>query len=351
MRTLYRVSRTGDGVASVGQGFSHGGASRPSVRCEAASSEALEVRRRLERLVVQESLFVTQSSLEGLAHVPQGGPPPRAVFVGIGLASSDALSAALPIDVLGLLLAAEHARRAAGAEAFLLLLADAHALHNGLSPDAVATRAAAYERVLHRVVTRLGWSHVELIRASQLHARVDYARLHEQVRRRAPAGEHPYFTREVADIAYFARTHGSILKVGWALGPRQEPSRDERAFDSKFLRWTSGNVGFLYSKAGRALDDRGLKAVPYVDCDPERRVCLSPDECVSDKLGRAMQRLSPSTIRGVRRHLRAIARSYGKLVRPISGPVEQQIEQVLDDVFGAAPFAQVQRPRDLVCAS
>jgi hypothetical protein len=224
-------------------------------------------------------------------------------------------------------------------------------VQNGLSPEAVAQRANSYEKLLRCVVARAGWHHVRFVRAVDLHKRPDYLRLHEAIRCRAPRGEHAYVTREVADIAYFARSYGSILKVGWALGSEAGADRDERGFDARFQQWASGNVGFLYSKAGRALDDRGRKAVPYVESNPARRVCLAADERVHEKLERAAHQVSVSTLRGVRRHLRAIARSYRKLVRPVSGSVEQQVEQMLDDLLGPVPFARFARDDRLVRAS
>jgi hypothetical protein len=62
---------------------------------------------------------------------------------------------------------------------------------------------------------------------------------------------------------------------------------------------------------------------------------------VAAKLSAARLRVSHSTWRGVRRHLGAIARSYGKLVRPLDGSLERRVQAVIDDVFAdTRPGAQ-----------
>lgn len=291
----------------------------------------------LQRVVTQQSLIDTRASLAGLAHLRQRvhEPAPSTVFMGVGLTSASELSSALPIDVLGMLFSAEHVREAVQADEITLLLADTHAVENGHDPMAVAERCATYERTLRRVLTRLRWPHVSMVRARELHALDSYARLHAQVRRTAPRDEHPYVTREVADIEYFARASGGIVKVGWALECKGSAcTRDERSFDERFQRWIGSHVGFVYCKAGRTLDDGRKKAAPYVARDPARRVCLTREERVHEKLHRAQAQVSVSTLRGVRRHLKAIARSYKQLVRPVRGSVEDQVQQVLFDLLG-----------------
>lgn len=289
---------------------------------------------RLERVVTQQALFDSQASLAALAHAGAWRRPPKSVFVGIGLSAPRELSRALPFDALGMLLAAEQARRAVGAETMTVLIADAHALTNGHSPDVVAQCASAHQRILGRVIERLAWSHVQLVRARELHALELHARVHAEIRRAAPSDEHPYVTRELADIEYFARTGGGILKVGWALSARSLSVRDERAFDERFRRCVGAHVPFVYCKAGRTLDDRRRKAPPYLLRDPSRRVCLASGERVHDKLARASAHVSSSTLRGVRRHLKAITRCYKQLVRPLEGEVEDQVQMLLEQVLG-----------------
>jgi hypothetical protein len=305
-----------------------------SARVRQARSQR-DVLPHLERVVTQQSLFETRASLAGLAHLDARLPAPAAVFLGIGLSAPRELSLALPLDTLGMLLAAEQARRAVAAPSMLILLADAHALTNGHDGGAVAERAAAHGRTLGCVIERLGWSHVHVVRARELHALPAHARLHAQIREVAPRDEHPYVTRELADIEYFARHAGSLLKVGWALQSGVGSGlRDERAFDERFRCWVGRHVGFVYCKAGRTLDDQRRKAPPYLVRDPARRVCLIRGEHVREKLERASEHVSVSTVRGVRKHLKAITRSYKQLVRPLSGRVEEQVQTLLGQLLG-----------------
>jgi hypothetical protein len=289
---------------------------------------------RLEHVVTQQALFDSRASLAALAHVVSGTPAPESVFVGIGLSAPCELSRGLPLDTLGLLFAAEHARRAVDARTMTVLIADAHALANGHSSEAISECARAHEQTLGRVLERLGWSHVRLVSARELHALDSHARLHAEIRRAAPRDEHAYVTSQLADIEYFSRTSGGILKVGWALSGGSS-ARDERAFDARFRRWVGTHVPFVYSKAGRTLDDQRRKAAPYLLKDPSRRVCLSRGERVREKLEGASAHVSSSTLRGVRRHLRAIARGYKQLECPLFGNVEEQVQTLLERLLGA----------------
>jgi hypothetical protein len=289
---------------------------------------------RLEHIVTQQALFDSRSSLAALTNVVAGTRAPESVFVGIGLSAPCELSKGLPLDTLGLLFAAEYARRAVEARTMTVLIADAHALANGHSIEAIAECARAHERTLGQVIDRLGWSHVRLVSARSLHALDSHARLHAEIRRAAPHDEHPYVTSQLADIEHFARTSGGILKVGWALSAGTSSVRDERAFDAQFRRWVGTHVPFVYSKAGRTLDDHRRKAAPYLLRDPSRRVCLSRGERVREKLERASAHVSSSTLRGVRRHLRAITRGYKQLERPLFGNVEEQVQTLLERLLG-----------------
>lgn len=288
----------------------------------------------LIRLVTQQALFETRASLAGLAHMSADRAAPGSVFLGLGLSNHCELSLCLPFDTLGMLFAAEQARRALGVRQTLVLIADEHASCNGHDRRLVARTTLAHERLLQRIVSRLGWNHVRLVRACELHALDAHAKLHEDVRRAAPEDTHPYVTREIADIEYFSRISGGLLKVGWALGA-QAKGWDERAFDERYQRWIGGNVGFVYCKAGRTLDDRRRKAVPYLVRDPSRRVCLAPGERIREKLERASAYASVSTLRGVKKHMKAITRSYKQLVRPLCGPIEDQAQMLLAHVLGS----------------
>lgn len=299
-------------------------------------ARAAEVRRSLEQLARQHPLLETRPSLAAVGE--SRGRAPRSVFAGVGLVCDGGLSRGVPFDVLGLLLSAESVRRAAGCDELIVLLADAHAVCHGLPESVVAQGAARYRHVLGRIAERCGLSRMRVLSASELHREPSYLRELRNVESRAPAGADPYVTREVADIRHFAAQRGALIKVGWALQPsRLGADRDERMFDEAFERWVGSGAWFVYTKAGRPLDDRRRKAPPYAESDPARRICLHGGEDAATKLTLARQRLSPSTFRGVQRHLNAITRSYTKLVRPLEGSLESRVQAVIDDVLGDGP--------------
>ena len=212
---------------------------------------------------------------------------------------------------------------------------------NDLDPFQVRALARRWIDTL----ARLGDSvlpRLRVLRASQLHATPRYRDVLEEVRRRAPGGAHPYVLREVADIEHLRRELGGVLKVGWAICSCGDRGHDERFFDARHRAWVGSAVGFVYCKAGRALDDRRPRAAPYITTDPERRICLSPGEDVEAKLARAsaLGHASASTVRGVRKQLKMIARAYRELGHPLRGPVEQRTQTIIDEMLVPANGAR-----------
>lgn len=305
---------------------------------------------RLCGLARQHPLLETWPSVQALA--PTQTTPPRAVIAGVGLASGRYVSRALPLDALALVFAAEHARRLAGAREMVLLVADAHALAHGAPEIEVRARTATYRALLTRVGERCGLRGVRVLSATELHRSASHRQGLELVRERAPKGADPYLTLEVADIAHFERQYGSVLKVGWVLQRSAiGATRDERVFDQAFRRWMKRDLAALYTKAGRALDDARPKVAPYLVEDTSRRLCLRTDEDVEGKLAWARERVSASTWRGVRRHLRGLTRAYSQLVRPLHGSLEQRAQAMLGQLLSERPQPRLaEEPRQLALA-
>jgi hypothetical protein len=295
-----------------------------------ALREAVDWKTRLRQLILQEGLIETRPSLAALERVDRVNPP-SAVFLGVGLCTGSQLSAALPLDFLGMLLPAERVRRAVGARTLCVMLADVHALGNGFAADRVERRARQTEQTLWRIRTALRLPAMEIVRASSFHGSASYRRVLAEVGLRAGRQEDPYFIRQVADLEYLDRRAGGVLKVGWTISAssRVKRRRDEVAFDDRFRQWVGKNAAFVYCKAGRTLDDRRPKASPYVAVEPGRRVCLRPGEEVLDKLERARGVAAAATVKGVVRHLRAVTRSFSELVEPLRGPVDRRAQAVI----------------------
>lgn len=294
---------------------------------------AVEARERMATLARQSPLVETRPSVTALADAV--AQPPRAVFAGIGLVTNSRVSEAVPFDVLGLVLASEAVRRAVHAEHLLVLVADAHALHEGVELRSVERCADSYMHALQAIATGCNLRHMRVLRASELHARGSFARTLRAIEERAPAGTDGYVTREVADIAYLRSEYRGLVKVGWTLKPSAiGAERDERLFDTCFRSWVGTDTWFMYAKPGRVFDDRGQKAPPYVTRDVARRLCLHPSEDAAQKLADNRKRVSDSTWRGVCNHLRAITRAYSQMVRPLSGPLAERTQSLIDQVSG-----------------
>jgi hypothetical protein len=283
----------------------------------------------LEKMVAQNPLIETRPTLAALGRSSRNNAP-RAVFLGIGLCTRDAISTELPFDTLGVLLPAELVRRAVGASRLVVAVADRHALSNGLNRCAVYRRSHHVKNKLETIARRCGLNAMTVVRASEFHATPEYRLIRAQIEESATGGTHTYFKSEAADIEFFHRTYGGIVKVGWTVGRAATVSsrRDEVAFDRRFQQWCGPHVAFVYCKAGRALDDRKKKAVPYTVLNPIHRICLTENEDVSAKLRTAA--VTATTRNGVRNHLRRVTRIFSQTVFPLSGPVERRAQQIID---------------------
>lgn len=309
-------------------------------------------KQRLERCIVQEPLIDTGTSLEAL-HRMALRPAPRAVVVGIGLCTRTQLGTGLPLDLLGMLLPAERIRRVVGASSLVVLVADEHALDNGLDFYRVRERAHSTVATLIQIQQALALPHMRVVRASSFHHTEGYRAILDDVARRAPDLEHRYVAKQVADTEYLHRACRSILKVGWVIGRGRTARRcDEVVFDERVRECFGDRIGYVYCKAGRTLDDRKRKAIPYVVLDPAARICLRPDENVFRKLKRAQSNTSPDTINGYRNHLRALAYSFSKHVQPLAGPLEHRVQAIISRIVSVprratatAPLAQRSLPR------
>jgi hypothetical protein len=294
----------------------------------------------LRQTLLQDPCIETRPSLEGIQPACDGAPP-GAVFAGVGLCTRERVSAAMPLDVLGMLLPAERIRRALGAPSLVVLLAGHHARINNLNARKLDLRTRQVTEVLDRLRDQPGLERLTVLRASELHASARHRALVSRLESEAPGADLRYFREEAADIECLRLRHGGLIKVGWTIGGGGSGA-DETAFDRFYRRWLGGAVGFVYCKAGRVLEDRRPRAAPYLALDPDRRVCLDPDEDVADKLARNTGRASRSTVNGVRKHLRALARDYCDLLAPLRGPLEQRLQAIIDRTFADRLLGRVQ---------
>ena len=293
-------------------------------------------RDRLAHVIEQDPLIVSKPSRGAVAALDES---PQTIFMGVGLCTRVALSQALPIDVLGMLLPAEALRRAVAARQILVLVADAHAMTNHLSADAVERRARLTVQTVARVARRLGLERLVVVRASWLARQDGFQQTLSGIRNVAEGDYHPYVLQQVADVAYVRRTFGSMLKVGWTFGARGQHGNDETTFDRIVEPLTAVTVAYVYGWPGRALDDRQSRAAPYVALEPSRRLIFHGREDVGRKLACAQRTSSAGTIRAVRNHLRRLTAGYARVIAPLQGAsVEERVQMILERVYrpGAA---------------
>jgi hypothetical protein len=291
-------------------------------------------RDRLEQAVLQEPLLFTQPSLAALSDADRRTAP-NAVMVGIGLCTPDALTTAMPFDVLGLLLPAERIRRALDATTVVALVADTHAHVTGFEPSAIECRARAAVHALIRLRARLDLQAMCVVRASRLHATTRYREWLRTVQARAGTDVSSYLVRQVADVACLDDRLGGIVKLGWMVGrDRDDAIGDEAAFDRWVGPWSRRRPLFAYARAGRTLDPTRLKAPPYIELDPGRRVTLAPGERVADKLAAATDLEARN---GVENHLRAIGNTFARTVAPVPGPAAARAQRILDRLYRPIP--------------
>lgn len=281
----------------------------------------------IRHTIQQNSLIDTKSSLRALERTSLSYRP-MAVFMGIGLCSGTNLSRGLPLDAVGYVLAAEAVRKSIKAKSLIVLIADTHAISCGLPETAVNDSARDVISVLNRIRDLGRFTEMKLIKASELHSRYHYRSIFETVCSRTSAFDHPYFTKEAADIEFIRRQHNTLLKIGWSMGGT-ESVRDERAFDRCYEKWVGNRVAFVYTKPGRTLDDTHPRGVPYIETDLNRRICIRKGEKAGEKLRAGLNNASQQNTRAVRTHTKAVCRLYSKMVETLHGDVETRADRII----------------------
>ncbi|MBK8010275.1 MAG: hypothetical protein IPK13_02945 [Deltaproteobacteria bacterium] len=283
----------------------------------------------MRETIRQEPLIETNVSLSSIERFA-GASSPETIFMGLGLCSATSLSRALPVDVLGMLVPAERMRHTMGAKRILVLIADEHALSNRFPVASVEARARETESWLLAMKERLHFEHLEILRASDLHRERAHRALLKDIRVRA-GDAHPYIVRQAGDVMLLNERWGGIVKVGWTLGPksRHHAKADEQVFDRLAESWTSARIPSVYCKPGRVLDDRKNKAPPYVAIEPSKRICMGENENVFQKIEAARHHVSEPTVRAVRNHLKAIAKSLADLRGTPRGKPEECIQAII----------------------
>lgn len=229
-----------------------------------------------------------------------------ASWFGVGLRGRH-VTRGLPLDVLQLVFAQETLRRSLELPRSYILIADVNARAVGDDALQVQRVRGRVKRILTAVCDHLGFP-VTVFFASEMC----------ETRRFEPRSvpgphdhlENPYETLQLAQMEHMRRK-GATLKVGWVLAGGQ---RDERHFDTLYMRRYQRPLGFVYTRGGCSLWKETPRVCPYVCERPDHRLLLDSNEIISAKLHRPGA--PADLVRGYRRLLARLARAHRKLVAP-----------------------------------
>lgn len=212
---------------------------------------------------------------------------PCNIFIGTGLWSHQyGLTTGLPIDVLAMLISAEHSRISIEEATkiknqTIILIADHLAQACGADAKIVQNRAHQHKKMLKEITYVLGISNVEIMLSSDMLHNADYKTIHEELSQNKAItalnlthAQENYVITQTA-IGKYLNAHKQVgVKIGWAHTLKKAPvSFDEAWFDSIYIN-ALGNKGlqFLYTKPGRASQKSGGgPRSPYTHTPSKRR--------------------------------------------------------------------------------
>jgi hypothetical protein len=284
----------------------------------------------LLKILRNEGLVDSVASIPGIDRDIYGS----SIYYGTGLTTSKALSAGLPFDVLGMVLAAEKLRRTLGLEHIYHHIADTHALTNAFAtaPE-VQARAGTVEATMGRVATHLGIKdRLTVFKSSSFDGTPEYTALLDTV----VTGKNDYVRRELADMRWYREKHGAAMKLGWVV--QTTPSGqgfDERMFDNEYQNCFGKDLMFVYLRPGRTFDKSRPRAAPYISVPDEQRILLKAGEDVEAKVAKAKALWPDKTLGGALNHLAAIIRTYDQIAPEPSGQgaVTGRIQTIIDRIF------------------
>ena len=254
------------------------------------------------------------------------------IYFGIGLTGFKELSSGLPIDVLSLILTAEHARRILNwTGKIYILLADTHAIAVGRSESDVQRKTAEYEENLTTVCYNLGLRNFFTIKASELLEQSRYRSILESF------SEEPTYARyQWADCAFLHTQRKVGVKISWSLGGQFKSGvRDERLFDKGFQeKCLQSSLNFLYIQSGRTFDSNSPRSAPYLTKEGQQRLLLAKESNAISFLGK----LDPDhlvSMKETARYLWELTKLFELVIKPLpSSQLDERLQVILDLAYG-----------------
>lgn len=238
------------------------------------------------------------------------------IFLGTGVATPNELSQVIPFDALGFLLSAEFVKQRIPNSHVFLLIADQHAwLANRMDEESTRQIADHQEKTFKRIISKLGLSNWHTFKASRLFVQ---------------ASSDSYENLEARDVARFFHHHGVGIKIGWMFSTKENQHRTDEAHFDQNLNF---DIASIFIRPGVTLDSSKSLESPYICTNPSKRILLSQDENVVEKLVSGSIRNNQR--QGVQNQLKRITMLFERLVEPLPDKtsVEKKVKMILDKIF------------------
>lgn len=226
------------------------------------------------------------------------------IFVGVGIATKDQISKAVPFDILGFLLSAEFVKRQIPGSQIFLLIADQHAwLANKFDRGESQKAADKLQTIVEKVIKNLKLDNWQVFLASKIFL---------------DALPQSYEELEKRDVTHFFTSHNCGIKIGWSFSMAEtEHKTDESHFDMNL----NLPIKLLLTKPGVTNNPNKPMESPYICTDPAARITL-------DKLSTS----KVESNKAVQNHLKRITILFEQLIKrfPNKTPLENKIKEIIN---------------------
>lgn len=255
------------------------------------------------------------------------------IFFGMGIMTHQAVSVAVPFDILSMFLIAETLRQLVSAKQVFVLVADQHAITNQLLPSALITDTTKHTlATVHQIIHNFKLSHFRVIQTVTLNDNADIRAIYRSL----PAMQNDYLKHEIADTLWLKAFHQVGIKLGWAMSSTKTvEGHDERFFDTQISQFCP-NVHFVHIKPGRTADPLRQRVSPYVSTANEQRLLITEQELVSEKLTSWRNEKNNPAIKPLLRHLSQLARIFQKLFAQPPQPFEKTLADMMSIALSQA---------------
>jgi hypothetical protein len=238
------------------------------------------------------------------------------IFIGVGIATPTELSQGIPFDTLGFLLSAEFIKREIPDSKVFLLIADQHAwVANRFSKDNSNKIANLQGEVFQKIISNLKLSNWHIFKASKLFPQ---------------ALSDTYENLETRDVSHFFNNHGAGIKMGWKFSTKENTHKtDEAHFDQNL----DLGIRSIFTKPGVTLDAAKPFESPYICTDPSKRILLSKNENVLQKLD--LESALDNQRQAVQNQLKRITILFEQMIEilPAKTPVAKKVQLIIEKIF------------------